>query len=237
MTRTPSEELDWIQARLEYSFSDLSLLQRAVTHASLSGDTENTRSLERLEFLGDRVLGLLTAENLWRRYPQYSEGDMAPRLNALVRKDTCAKAAKAIGLDKVIRLSQAEEENGGRQKPAILGDACEALLGALYIDGGLAAANKAYGMYWLEDFDRLAERYKDSKTTLQEWAQAEHKVTPKYTVLKNSGPAHEPVFTVEVSVQGLSPESASGNSKRSAQTLAAQKLLLREKIWTEDDIN
>ncbi|WP_306253410.1 ribonuclease III [Parvularcula sp. IMCC14364] len=237
MTRTPAEELDWLQQRLNYSFKDISLLERAVTHASLSGDTENIRSLERLEFLGDRVLGLLTAENLWRRYPHYAEGDMAPRLNALVRKDTCARAAAAIGIDRIIRLSPAEEENGGRQKPAILGDACEALLGALYIDGGLDAANKAYAMYWLEDFDNLAERYKDSKTTLQEWAQAVYKVTPKYRVVENSGPAHEPVFTVEVCIEGLAPAVASGSSKRAAQTLAAQQFLLREKIWTQDDIN
>ena len=235
--KNKNKDLETIQRTLNYEFKDPSLLERAITHSSLSNEVETTRNLERLEFLGDRVLGLMTAEALWRRYPSFSEGDMAPRLNALVRKETCAKAAKAIGLDKVVRMSPAEEDNGGRAKNAILGDACEALLGALYIDGGLEAARRAYGLYWLDDFDALASRFKDSKTTLQEWAQANHKSTPVYKVLKNSGPAHAPVFHVEVLIDGVVPERASGPSKRSAQALAAQKLLLREKIWTDADID
>ena len=231
-----NRDLSGLQKRLNYQFKDISLLERALTHSSLSNETENTKSLERLEFLGDRVLGLLTAENLWRRYPEFSEGDMAPRLNALVRKETCAKAALELGLDEYIRLSPAEEENGGRQKTAILGDTCEALLGALYIDGGLEATLSAYNQYWLQDFDRLASRYKDSKTTLQEWAQSKKRGTPVYNVLNHEGPAHAPIFEIEVVVQGLKPAKASGQSKRSAQTAAAQKLLLREKIWTKDDV-
>ncbi len=236
MNKKNAEDLETLQQKLGYRFKDRTLLERAVTHSSLSNEAENIRNLERLEFLGDRVLGLLTAENLWRRYPEFSEGDMAPRLNALVRKEACAKAAEAIGLDKVVRLSPAEEDSGGRSKPAILGDVCEALLGALYVDGGLVAAHRAYDLYWMKDFDFLASRYKDSKTALQEWAQAKLKTTPAYRVLKNRGPAHAPVFEIEVSVKGLAPETASGSSKRNAQSLAAQKLLMRENIWTEDDI-
>ncbi len=236
MKQKSKKDLDQLQNTLDYQFKDITLLERAVTHSSLSNEAENTKSLERLEFLGDRVLGLMTAETLWRRYPEFSEGDMAPRLNALVRKETCAKAARVIGLHDAIRLSPAEEDSGGREKDAILGDACEALLGALYIDGGLEAAQKAFDLYWLKDFDNLASRYRDSKTTLQEWAQAKLKSTPRYIVLENTGPAHAPIFTVEVTVEGIAPETASGTSKRAAQSLAAQKMLLREKIWTEQDI-
>ena len=230
-----SKALAELQDRLGYHFQDMTLLERAITHSSLSSQSNNVRDLERLEFLGDRVLGLLTAENLWRRYPDYSEGEMAPRLNALVRKETCARAARAIGLDRVVRLSQAEEQAGGRDKDAILGDACEALLGALYIDGGLKAARNLYALYWGKDFDRLSSRYKDSKTALQEWAQGQGKGTPVYDVVKRSGPAHAPVFVVDVIIDGLKPARAEGSSKRAAQTQAAQLLLLREEIWTEDD--
>ncbi len=232
----PDEKLKTLQQKIGYHFSDISLLERAITHSSLSNEVENAKSLGRLEFLGDRVLGLMTAEALWRKYPNFNEGDMAPRLNALVRKEACAKAAVAFGLDKVVRLSPAEEENGGRQKTAILGDVCEAFLGALYIDGGLPAAQRAFEIYWMRDFDVLAARYKDSKTALQEWAQAKLKSTPVYNVINNSGPAHAPLFEVEVSVNGLAPAQGSGSSKRAAQTLAAQNLLLREKIWTKNDI-
>lgn len=231
------EQLASVQKTLDYSFEDVSLLARAVTHSSLSNQSNNVRDLERLEFLGDRVLGLLAAENLWRRYPDFSEGDMAPRLNALVRKETCAQAALAIGLDKALRLSPAEEEAGGRKKEAILGDTCEALLGALYVDGGLSAARKAYAVYWGADFDQLASRYKDAKTALQEWAQGLGKGTPDYNVVECSGPAHSPLFVIEVGVMGLSPARGQGSSKRAAQTSAAKLLLLREKIWSDNDAN
>jgi ribonuclease-3 len=229
--------IDTLQKRLGYQFKDITLLKRALTHSSLSNQKNNVRDLERLEFLGDRVLGLLTAEALWRRFPDFAEGEMAPRLNAMVRKETCAKAAKAIGLAEAIIMSPSEEEAGGREKDAILGDSCEALLGALYVDGGLKAARIVYEMYWLKHFDKLAARYKDSKTTLQEWAQSKGKEPPTYDVVSTSGPAHSPVFKIVVMIDGVKPQEASGSSKRAAQSLAAQKLLLREGIWTQDDID
>lgn len=231
-----AKDIEALQQRLDYHFKDLSLLDRALTHSSLSNQPEPIRDLERLEFLGDRVLGLLTAEELWRRYPDYSEGDMAPRLNALVRKEACAQAAREIGLGEVIRLSPGEEEAGGRNKDAILGDVCEALLGALYVDGGLDAARKAYALYWLKDFDRLARNFRDAKTTLQEWAQAKTGNTPTYKVSRSGGPAHRPRFDVTVTVAGYKPADGDGGSKQSAQMAAAQAFLLREGVWTEDDL-
>lgn len=236
MTDQGQDKLVALQDRIDHRFRDVSLLERAVTHSSLSG-SGTVRDLERLEFLGDRVLGLMTAETLWRRFPDYSEGDMAPRLNALVRKETCAKAARAIGLADALRMSVSEEDAGGRDKDAILGDACEALLGALYVDGGLKAAQKVFELYWGANFDKLAARFMDAKTALQEWAQSERKNAPVYKTISTEGPAHAPVFLVEAIVAGLKPARGEAGSKRAAQMLAAQAILLREKIWTDDDID
>jgi ribonuclease-3 len=221
-----------VEEAVGHSFDDRSLLVRALTHASLSGD--GVRDLERLEFLGDRVLGLLTAEVLWRRYPNLSEGDLAPRLNAMVRKETCAEAARSWKLGPALRMSRGEERAGGRDKDAILGDACEALLGALYIDGGLEAARKAYDRFWLAQFDELSTQTIDPKTALQEWAQEKGYGTPRYNDIDREGPDHAPRFTVAVEVNGLKPEHATGSNKRVAQMRAARKMLEREDVWTPD---
>lgn len=224
-----------LEARIGHPFADKSLLMRALTHSSLSGGERVVRDLERLEFLGDRVLGLLTAEALWRGYPHYEEGDMAPRLNALVRKETCAKAALYFGLDDFILMSEWEESAGGRKKKAILGDVMEALLGALYIDGGLEAARQVYDQFWTPNLEDLSKLHRDPKTALQEWSQNKKLGTPHYAVLEAEGPAHAPAFTVEVRVDGLKPETGEGRSKREAQMAAARALLVREKVWSEDD--
>ena len=224
-----------LEERIDHQFKDSGLLSRALTHSSLSGGKKRVADLERLEFLGDRVLGLLTAEELWRRYPKMKEGDLAPRLNALVRKETCAKAAMFLGLDELMKLSTQEENAGGRKKTAILGDVCEAFLGALYIDGGLEAARKAYDLYWLPNFEKLLKRYRDAKTELQEWSQEKNKSTPKYSVLDADGPAHAPAFTIEVTVDGFEPATGTGKSKRKAQTRAAEAFLVREGVWSDDE--
>ena len=228
-----SKDLDALQDRIGHRFADEELLQRALTHSSLSSNSK-IGDLERLEFLGDRVLGLLTAEELWRRYPKLQEGDLAPRLNALVRKETCAKASVAFGLDNLVRLSSQEESAGGRQKKAILGDVCESFLGALYVDGGLEAARKAYNFFWLPNFEALAKRHRDAKTTLQEWSQDKKLGPPKYSVVSSDGPAHAPAFTIEVKVNGFDPVQGDGRSKRQAQMEAATAFLVREGIWTDD---
>ena len=228
-----------LETRLERRFSDPTLLLRALTHSSLSGGAGEAdgpvRDLERLEFLGDRVLGLLTAEELFRRYPDYEEGDLAPRLNALVRKETCAKAALFFGLDRFILMSEWEEGAGGRQKTAILGDVMEALLGALYIDGGLDAARRVYELYWKPNLEDLARVHRDPKTALQEWSQHRKLGAPDYEVIEAEGPAHAPAFTVEARVKGHQPAEGEGPSKRAAQMAAARAFLVREKIWTEHD--
>ncbi len=224
-----------LEKRIDHAFADKALLVRALTHSSLSGGDNTVRDLERLEFLGDRVLGLLTAEELWRRYPHYSEGDMAPRLNALVRKETCAKAAQHFGVDEFIMMSEWEAQSGGRKKKAILGDVMEALLGALYIDGGLEAARRVYDQFWTPNLEDLSKLHKDPKTALQEWSQNKKLGTPHYEVINADGPAHAPAFTVDVRVKGMKPTQGEGRSKREAQMEAARRFLVREKVWTDDE--
>lgn len=232
MTKPKFAELE---KRIGHAFNDKSLLTRALTHSSLSGGERTVRDLERLEFLGDRVLGLLTAEELWRRYPHYEEGEMAPRLNALVRKETCAKAALHFGLDEFIMMSEWEAQSGGRKKKAILGDVMEALLGAIYIDGDLDAARGVFDQFWTPNLEDLSKLHKDPKTALQEWSQNRKLGTPDYDVIDSAGPAHAPDFTVAVRVKGLKPAHGEGRSKREAQMEAARALLVREGVWSEDD--
>ncbi|MEZ5922042.1 MAG: ribonuclease III [Parvularculaceae bacterium] len=229
-----AKRLAALQERIGWTFKEPQLLKRALTHSSLAASSK-IGDLERLEFLGDRVLGILTAEELWRRFPKMREGDLAPRFNALVRKETCAKAALAFGLDEVIRMSAQEEESGGRKKKAILGDVCEAFLGALYIDGGLEAARKAFDFYWLPNLEQLSKRHRDAKTTLQEWSQERGLGAPKYEVVDSQGPAHAPAFTIDVHVKGHKSVRAEGQSKRAAQMAAAAAFLVREKVWANDD--
>jgi ribonuclease III len=223
-----------LQERVGHKFADPSLLKRALTHSSLAA-TSKVGDLERLEFLGDRVLGLLAAEALWRAYPKMREGDLAPRLNALVRKETCAKAALAWGLDKLVKMSAQEEESGGRRKKAILGDVAEAFLGALYIDGGFEAARRAYDLFWTPNLEALSVQHRDAKTTLQEWSQERGLGAPKYEVVNSEGPAHAPAFTIDVVVKGFEPMRAEGHSKRAAQMAAARSFLVREKVWIVDE--
>lgn len=225
-----AKEIEALERRVGHHFADPSLLERALTHSSLSGS--GMRDLERLEFLGDRVLGLLTADALFRRYPDLEEGDLAPRFNALVRKETCAKAALGLGLDALIRMSPHEEASGGRKKKAILADACEAFLGALYIDGGLEAARRAFDLYWTPHFEDLSKAHRDAKTALQEWSQNRKKGAPHYRVVSAGGPAHAPAFVVEAEVEGFAPARGEGRSKRAAQMAAAEAFLIREGVWT-----
>ncbi|RZO68200.1 MAG: ribonuclease III [Parvularculaceae bacterium] len=226
-----AKHVDNLERRIGYRFQSRTLLMRALTHSSLSSNT-GVGDWERLEFLGDRVLGLLTAEALWRRYPEKSEGQLAPRLNALVRKETCAQAAISFGLDHALRLAPHEEQAGGRQKTSILGDVCEAFLGALYIDGGLEAARKAYDLFWTENLDRLYGDHQDPKTALQEWSQERGRGTPKYVLLKAEGPDHAPEFLIKSVISGAEA-TGRGKSKRAAQMDAARNLLLKQGAWSE----
>lgn len=236
MSKARQEAARRVEQALGHVFERRDLFERALTHSSLAKSKDGaTRDLERLEFLGDRVLGLLTAEELWRRYPDMAEGDMAPRLNALVRKETCAEAARDWGLGEAVRLARGEENTGGRERDSVLGDACEALLGALYVDGGLEAARRAYDTFWLRHFERLAGRHAEPKTALQEWAQEQGHGTPRYVDERREGPDHQPRFTVHVAVGKLEPQLGKGPSKRAAQAEAAHLMLVREGVWDHDD--
>jgi ribonuclease III len=212
-----------LQARLGHVFTDVELLKRALTHSSANASNSN----ERLEFLGDRVLGLIAAEKLHEIYPGDPEGALALKFNALVRQETCAKAAEAAGLADQLILANSESSSGGRRKAAILAGACEAVIAALYQDGGMQAARRFVECYWAEAFGALDEDMRDAKTTLQEWAQARKGDTsaPVYTLVRREGPDHAPRFVVEVSVSRQEPQTGEGGSKREAEQDAAKKML------------
>jgi len=212
--------------RLGHEFSDETLLRRALTHPSVA-TTRPRDHYERLEFLGDRVLGLVVAELLWHRYPAEAEGPMARRHADAVCRDALAEVALKIGLDGDIQLARGEEVAGERANPAILADVCEAVLAALYLDGGLAAVERFIAREWLPLIEAKHLPPRDPKTGLQEWAQGRGLPLPRYRELGREGPAHEPRFTIEVTVQGFGPESATGGSKRAAERAAAEKLLTK----------
>ncbi len=211
-----------VQQRLGYQFDDEALLRRALTHGSY-GDGRAVADNERLEFLGDRVLGLIVARHLFAEDSTANEGQMARRLNALVRKEACAEAARAAGLGEALYLSKAEEKNGGRDKQSILGDVCEAVLAALYLDGGMEPAQTFFDTFWLEQLTRLSGSNKDPKSALQEWALAHDFGLPKYTELARTGPDHQPEFHILVAIQDWKCEGR-GNSKQNAERAAAAEL-------------
>lgn len=215
-----------LEHRLGHVFSDPALLERALTHASVGAGAGKTRDNEVLEFIGDRVIGLLAAERLAQLHPQAPEGDLAPRLNALVSREACAGVARRIGLGPALRLSGSETKTGGRDKVSILAGACEAVMAAIYQDGGLEAARAAFLDLWREAIGEAgAARPRDAKTSLQEWAQGQGRPLPVYVVVARSGPDHQPTFTVSVEVEGLAPVAGEGRSRQEAEKAAAALLL------------
>jgi len=219
--------LEDLAERLGHRFADETLLIRALTHGSYRAGAKKsaTRDNERLEFLGDRVLGLVIAEMLFQKFPDSEEGGLAKRLNALVRKETCAEVARDIDLGAFMRLGHGEAKAGGRRKLALLGNACEAVIAALYLDGGFDAAHKFIERYWAARVDGLGKAPSDPKTALQEWCQARGLATPDYVVKEQSGPDHAPRFEVVVEVEGHERVAGIGSSKRAAETAAARALL------------
>lgn len=221
--------VDALKARLGHVFADDAILERALTHASVGGGGGKARDNEVLEFIGDRVIGLLAAEHLAERDPKAAEGELAVRLNALVSRKACAQVARAAGLGPALRLAASETKTGGRDKDSILAGACEAVMAAIYQDGGLEGARKVFLTLWAELFDEAsAPGGRDPKTALQEWAQGQGKPLPKYAVIHRSGPDHAPLFTVAVEVAGVAPASAEGRSRQEAEKAAAAALLSRE---------
>ena len=222
-----SAELKALEGRIGYHFHRPELLLRAVTHSSMSSDTRDDN--QRLEFLGDRVLGLVMAEALLARDPKATEGQLAPRYNALVRKEACADVAREIALGDVLKLGRSEMISGGRHKLALLGDAMEALIAAVYLDAGFDPARALILRLWGDRIDAVDDDARDAKTALQEWAQARGLPPPKYVELKRSGPDHAPVFTMAAQLETGDSESATAGSKRQAEQAAAKALLDRLK--------
>lgn len=213
--------------RLGHRFAQPELLEQALTHPSLSGAAARKKGggdYERLEFLGDRVLGLVIAEWLYEKYPAAREGELAKRHAALVNRDALRLVADEIGLGSYLRLAGGEKPGSARKNLATLPDAMEAVLGALYCDGGLQAAAGFIHRYWQKDI-AIEEAPADPKTTLQEWAQGQGLPLPQYKVIEHSGPAHAPKFVIEVNVKGYPARVAEGNSKRAAEKAAAAQLL------------
>ena len=217
-----------LERLIGHEFHDRELLERALTHSSVGDGAKSVLHNERLEFLGDRVLNLCAAERLMALDPDTREGELSRRLASLVNYHACARAAKRAGLPQAMRLSASATKVGARQSDAVLGDACEALIAALYIDGGLECARAFFLRFWEEEFERIHEpRTKDPKTQLQEWAQARGLPLPSYKVIEREGPDHAPAFTVAVQVEGFPPEQGKGRSRQDAEKAAAQVMLLK----------
>lgn len=217
--------LDLLTEALGHRFGGPALLEEAVTHSSAANAT--TPDYERLEFLGDRVLGLIVADFLLRDFPAEAEGELAKRHAALVCGDALARVALAIGLGEHLRLSEGEAAVGTRENQACLADAMEAVIAALYLDGGLVAAGRFIERCWKPLLDEMPNPPQDPKTKLQEWAQARGLALPHYEILGREGPDHKPVFRVQVGLAGFAPCVASGLSKRAAETGAAAAFLDR----------
>lgn len=209
--------------RIGHNFANPALLDQALTHSSLTA-AQNTDN-QRLEFLGDRILGLVIAEALYRDDPNANEGKLAPRLNALVRKETCADVAAEMNVGKALRMGRSEMQSGGRRKMALLGDAMEAIIAAIYLDAGFETVRKAILRLWGDRISQAESMSFDSKSALQEWAQARGMEPPKYTEISRSGPDHDPIFVIEAILSTGASARAESTSKKAAQVLAAQALL------------
>ncbi|MEM8590987.1 MAG: ribonuclease III [Pseudomonadota bacterium] len=218
-----SAELKAFEARIGHEFARPDLLITALTHASLSSATRADN--ERLEFLGDRVLGLVMAEALLDADQAASEGQLAPRFNALVRKETCAEIARDIRLGEVLKLGRSEMLSGGRKKDALLGDGMEAVIAAVYRDGGMDLARDLILRLWGSRITEVKDDARDAKTALQEWAQARKMPPPSYTEIARTGPDHAPEFTIEARLKDGRAASAKAGSKRLAEQAAAKALM------------
>ncbi|MEZ5839942.1 MAG: ribonuclease III [Hyphomicrobiales bacterium] len=235
MKNQPDADLDRLEDRLGHHFSDRDLLEKALTHMSAIVDPRDAgRTYQRLEFLGDRVLALAVADMLIEAFPDAEEGELARRLNHMVKAETCAEVALELDLGPYLRLGGGEAQSGGRRKKAILGDVCEAVIGAIYRDGGFLPAAQFVMRNWKDRMLGWSGPLRDPKTTLQEWAHGRGVDAPVYRLAGRSGPDHAPVFVVEAEVSGLAPESGSGTSKRNAEQAAARAFLVREGVWSED---
>jgi len=219
-----------LETRIGYAFADKSLLDNALTHVSALAGKNRAGDYQRLEFLGDHVLGLVISDMLFRAFVKADEGELSRRLADLVRQETCAAVARGIDLGAAIRLGASEANAGGRQRVTILADVCEALVGAVFIDGGYAAAAQLVEQLWGERLRTPERPLRDPKTVLQEWAQARGLPTPSYREIARTGPHHDPEFRVCVELPEFTPAEGMGRSKRAAEQAAAAAMLSREGV-------
>jgi ribonuclease III len=220
-----------IETRIGHSFNDPQLLTTAFTHVSaLKSQRSRNESYQRLEFLGDHVLGLVVSDMLFRAFPSADEGELSKRLADLVRKEACADVARSLGLLDGIKLGTVGAGAGARLRKSVLGDICEAVIGAIFLDGGYPAAETFVQRNWVERMRKPVRPLRDAKTVLQEWAQGKGLPTPVYREVERSGPHHDPHFKVAVDVKGLDPAEGEGGSKRNAEKAAAQAMIAREGV-------
>jgi ribonuclease-3 len=221
-----------LETTIGYKFKDRDLLERSLTHISATGGNRGN-SYQRLEFLGDHVLGLIISDMLFRSFPKADEGELSRRLADLVRREACADVARAINLGVALRLGSSENNAGGRMRTAILADVCESLVGAVYLDGGYEAAVDLVERLWGERMRTPVRPLRDPKTILQEWAQARGLPTPTYREVARTGPQHDPVFRVAVVLPGKESVEGVDRSKRGAEQAAAAAMLKREGVKAE----
>lgn len=219
-----------LEQRLGHTFERAELLRRALTHASVRTSRRAAPDNERLEFLGDRVLGLAAAEMVLEAHPNASEGELARRFNGLVRGETCARVAESLGIGDLMVLGD-PVAGQGRGKDTILADAMEAVLGAVFLDAGFEPARTIVRRYWQPLLGAASEVVVDAKSALQEWAQGRGLALPSYRELAREGPDHAPQFTSEVTIDGRGTAVGSGSNKRTAEQAAATALLEREGVW------
>lgn len=222
--------LSTLEEGLGYVFRSKALLEHALTHASVRGARSGRADNERLEFLGDRVLGLAIAEMLAETMPEAREGELARAYNRLVRGETCARIGRELGLGLHLLLSGAEADSGGRDKDTILADAVEALLGAVFLEAGFTAARAVVHRLWRRRGEQVSRLAADAKSALQEWAQGQGLALPEYVEIARDGPDHAPRFTAEVRIRGRESARGAGASKRAAEQAAASELLSREGV-------
>lgn len=228
MTRKKSD-LSALEERLGYRFKDRALLDQALTHKSFVTGRKHA-SNQRLEFLGDRVLGLAVAEMLYASFPGNLEGELSQRHTALVRNETCVEVAQLLELGPHLRLAPGERNAGGERNPSILGDACEAVMGAVFLDGGYEPARQMIERYWRPLMTATAQAPRDAKALLQEWALGRGLPVPSYREVGRTGPDHKPEFRVCLELPGIEPAEGIGPSKREAERAAASSMLAREGI-------
>lgn len=227
-------EREGLEALIGYVFQNKDRLDRAITHSSAR--VARGGNYERLEFLGDRVLGLCVAELLFTTYREATEGELSVRLNKLVSADTCAEVADALGLHRYIRTGADLKKITGERMKNVRADVVESLIAAIYLDGGLEAARQFVLRWWKDRALSAEQMRRDAKTELQEWSHQRFGFAPTYRIEDRSGPDHAPQFTVVVEIAGLPPETGTDRSKRAAEQMAARRMLEREGVWaaTED---